>query len=181
LASFVTGDGHPEKPLADVWAADARTAQICRSAGVVQCFQVSEYKVEPRPSKRARNLLSKDDWRLALFDEPLPEGPEVSLIVESFLAPRCGKRLTGRAARPHRNIPRPAREIECVRPSTDARKEVTREAEVVCAKRPNVQLAHVAMGQRFDVDELAKPARAERVGVVVVDEVHVSSILIGKM
>ena len=55
--------GQPDKveTLADMRGADARSWQIERPAGVAFAFQVRENNVEPRPSKRVRNLLSKDD------------------------------------------------------------------------------------------------------------------------
>jgi hypothetical protein len=66
--------------LADVRRPDARSAQIGCPEGISQCFQVSLYSGEPRPSKFARNLLSKDNWRAALVNEAPELGPEVSLI-----------------------------------------------------------------------------------------------------
>jgi hypothetical protein len=54
-------DSPPVKPLADVRCADARSAQIGDDDGIAQCFQVSSYSGEPRPSSLARNLLSNDD------------------------------------------------------------------------------------------------------------------------
>jgi hypothetical protein len=60
--------------------ADARSAQICRPDGVARGFHVSAYKVEPTEAVLARNLLSKDDCRLALADEVVPMRPEVPLV-----------------------------------------------------------------------------------------------------
>jgi hypothetical protein len=64
-ANDAVGVGQPDcdevQPLPDVRCAEARSAGICRSAGVTRTFQVSEYSVEPAKSVRARNLLSKDD------------------------------------------------------------------------------------------------------------------------
>jgi hypothetical protein len=54
---------------------DARSAQICRPDGVALAFQVSVNKVEPSEAVLARNLLSKDDERLALLDEMEPVRP----------------------------------------------------------------------------------------------------------
>ena len=75
FASDLVGVGHPVEPLADVWGADARSAQICRPDGVARCFQVSLYKVEPRKAVRACNLLSKDLCRAALLDEVVDVRP----------------------------------------------------------------------------------------------------------
>ena len=54
---------------------DARSRKRDSPEGVTHCFQVSVYKVDPRPDSFARNLLSKDDWRLALLNEPVEVGP----------------------------------------------------------------------------------------------------------
>jgi len=72
------------EPLSDVRRADARSAQICRPNGVARCFHVSAYSVEPPEAVLARNLLSKDDWRAALCDEPMEDGPEVALVFEAL-------------------------------------------------------------------------------------------------
>jgi hypothetical protein len=74
--------GHEPETLPDVRGADARSAQIERCEGVVRCFQVSVNKVEPLQRSLARNLLSKDDWRSADFNEVVPCGPEVPLVSE---------------------------------------------------------------------------------------------------
>jgi hypothetical protein len=58
-----------------VGRADARRAQIGGPDGISQVFQVSAYSGEPLTSSAARNLLSNDDWRTALGDEPMKSGP----------------------------------------------------------------------------------------------------------
>ena len=74
-ASTLLGVGHEVKPLSDVRRPDARSAQIGGPTGIPQLFQVSTYSGEPCTSSLARNLLSKDDWRAALFDKPSKSGP----------------------------------------------------------------------------------------------------------
>jgi hypothetical protein len=64
-----------------VGAADAVCAKYDRPSGVAFLLQVCEYNVEPAPSNRRRNLLSKDDWRTALLDEAEEGWPEVSFIL----------------------------------------------------------------------------------------------------
>jgi hypothetical protein len=66
----VFGVGHEVQALSDVRSADARRCKIRRPEGVTRFFQISRNKVEPVVSIRAANLLSKDDWRAALSDEP---------------------------------------------------------------------------------------------------------------
>jgi len=71
----VLGVGHPVKPLADMGRARARSAQIGGPDGISQTFQVNTYSSEPFTSSLALNLFSKDDWRMALGDEPMKSGP----------------------------------------------------------------------------------------------------------
>src|SRR5208282_2884150 len=123
--SFTVGDGHEIEPLADVRSTDARSAQIRRPNGVTRSFQVSENKIEPLETVRARNLLSKDNWRTALLDETEPLRPEVPRIVESHLATRFRERLTGAAPRPDWSVVRPTCLQERVRPDPDACEEVS--------------------------------------------------------
>jgi hypothetical protein len=104
------GDGHEVKPLPDVRRTDARSAQIRRPDGVTRTFQVSLNKVEPLESVRVRNLLTKNDCRPALLNESEPGGPEVSVIVEAFLAAGSRERLTRARTCPHRQIVGPASE-----------------------------------------------------------------------
>jgi hypothetical protein len=77
--SRVEGVTHPFSdkpgPLPDVRSTDARSADIKRPAGVSRSFQVSLYKVEPSEASLTRNLLAKDDARLALGNEVVPGGP----------------------------------------------------------------------------------------------------------
>jgi hypothetical protein len=50
--------------------ARARTAKIGGPEGIAQCFKFQTYSGEPvSPCKFARNLLSNDDWRVALSNE----------------------------------------------------------------------------------------------------------------
>jgi hypothetical protein len=72
---FVCGVGHPERSVSDVRRTDARRRERDTPEGVVQSFHISLYKVDPRLDSLCRNLLSKDDWRSALGDEPVEGGP----------------------------------------------------------------------------------------------------------
>lgn len=72
--------GHPVHAVSDVRSADARSRERDGPEGVAQSFQVSLYKVDPRPDVRACNLLTKDDWRAALLDEVVEGGPKVPLV-----------------------------------------------------------------------------------------------------
>jgi hypothetical protein len=54
---------------------DARRRERDTPEGVTQGFHISVYKVDPIIDSFARNLLSKDDCRLADFDEVVEGGP----------------------------------------------------------------------------------------------------------
>jgi hypothetical protein len=54
---------------------DPRSRERDTPEGVTHSFQVSLYKIDPFVGILARNLLSKDDCRPALFDEVMEGGP----------------------------------------------------------------------------------------------------------
>jgi hypothetical protein len=116
--------GNPEQPLPDVRRTDARSAQIGGPDGISQCFQVSAYSGEPRPSILARNLLSKDDWRQALGDEPSPNRPDVPIVLDPSTLPGTAEWLAGARASPDRPILWPSGETQGVLPAADAGEEV---------------------------------------------------------
>jgi hypothetical protein len=123
--------------LADMRGADARSAQICSPNGVARCFQVSVYSVEPAEAVLARNLLSKDDCRAALCDEPVKLGPEVAVVFDALPLPGCGERLAWAASGPDGAVIGPSCETEGVAPDPDACKEMAlgEPPEVI---RPNI-------------------------------------------
>jgi hypothetical protein len=124
LWSRVVGVGQPNKieSLADMRAAEARSAQITRPEGVARSFQVSRYKIEP--TSRARNLLSNDDWRAALRNEIKPDRPEVSFIIKSLLFACRAERLARARACPDWLIIWPTRIPQSLRPHAYAGKEM---------------------------------------------------------
>lgn len=75
--SLTKGVGHPVESISDVRRADARRRKRDGPEGVTHGFHVSVYKVDPRLDSLACNLLSKDDCRLALLDEPGKSWPKV--------------------------------------------------------------------------------------------------------
>jgi len=103
---------------------DPRSAQIGRPDGVTFSFQVSRNNVEPRESSRARNLLSKDDWRAALADEPEPGGPEVALVAGSVPSPGDAEGLAWTRAGPNGSIIWPACKAQGMGPSAKAGEQV---------------------------------------------------------
>ena len=59
-ASSAFGVGRPVESVPDVRGTDARRAEYRSPDGVTCSFQISVYKVEPRPASRAFNLLSNE-------------------------------------------------------------------------------------------------------------------------
>jgi hypothetical protein len=82
LKSRAAGVGHPERSVSDMRRTDARRRKRDTPEGVTQGFHVSLYKVDPRLDSFARNLLSKDDCRAALLDEPVEVRPKVPLVIK---------------------------------------------------------------------------------------------------
>jgi len=116
LPSIAPVVGHPDPPksLSDVRRADARSADICRCAGVARSFQVSLYSVEPLQAVLACNLLTKNDCRAALADETEELGPEVALVVEAASLTCGAEGLAWAASGPHGPVVRPACEAQGV-------------------------------------------------------------------
>jgi hypothetical protein len=111
--------------LSDVRRADARSAQIGGPELIGQCFHVSAYSGEPYTAKFARNLLSKDDCRLAPADEIPEERPEMALVSFTHSISSAAKRLTRAGAGPDGFIVWPSGEAQGVGPTADAGEEVT--------------------------------------------------------
>jgi hypothetical protein len=105
--------------------ADARSAQIGSPDGISQRFQVSAYSGEPFTSKRACNLFSKDDWRIALGDEPVELWPKVPFVLFSLPFACAAKWLAGARSCPNRAICWPPGKAESFRPSADSGEEMT--------------------------------------------------------
>ena len=102
--------GHEPQALTDVRGTDARSWDTDRRAGVTDSFQVVLYKVEPAMLNRCFNLLTKDDWRLALADEVVECGPKMPLVSKPELSACRAERLARSAACPDRTLIRPVRE-----------------------------------------------------------------------
>jgi hypothetical protein len=128
FVSWTVGVAQPlsDKPetLADVRGADARSAQICRPNGVARCFHVSAYSVEPAEAVLACNLLSKDDWRAALCDEPMELRPEVALVFDALALTGGAERLAGTASGPDGPGVIPSGKAEGMGPDADTGEEV---------------------------------------------------------
>jgi hypothetical protein len=62
--------------MPEMGRAHARSRERDGPNGVSHSFQIILYKVDPVVGEsRARSLLSNDDWRAELLDEPMPFRP----------------------------------------------------------------------------------------------------------
>jgi hypothetical protein len=126
FVQFGVGQPLSDKPetLTDVRGADARSAQICRPNGVARCFHVSAYSVEPAEAVLACNLLSKDNCRAALCDEPMELRPEVALVFDAFALTGGAEGLAGTASGPDGSGVIPSGEAEGMGPDADPGEEM---------------------------------------------------------
>jgi hypothetical protein len=104
---------------------EARRAEIESPEGVVRSFHVSLYKVDPTEAVFACNLLSKDRWRSALFDEVKPVRPEVPLVSHPFSRACTAERLARTRSRPDWSVVFPSRLSEGTTPDSNSCEEVT--------------------------------------------------------
>jgi hypothetical protein len=168
--STAVGVGHEPKAPADVRRSDACSAQIAGPEGISHVFQVSPYSGEPFTSILARNLLSKHSCRLALGDECVKSGPEVSFVGMALPLSRARKRLTGTGAGPHGSVVGPICEPEGVGPACNAGEEMALDvaAQIVGSDIDDGTLVNVAWRDESCSDEVAEPLRGEGVNLVVV-------------
>jgi hypothetical protein len=150
--------------------ARARSAQIGGPDCIAHLFQVSAYSSEPLTSKLARNLLSSDDWRRALADEPLKLGPEVSLVGSAGTVAGGAERLAGTRAGPDGPVTGPSGERQGQRPAADAGEKMALHIppQVLgpyIGDRPRV---HIARRQQAGRDQVAQPLRRERVPFAII-------------
>lgn len=162
--------GHPIKPLSDVRRTDPRSAQIGGPNFIAQTFQVSPYSGEPFTSKRARNLFSKRDCRVAESDEVAKEWPEVSGVFCSELFAGLRERLTGARAGSHGLVVRPSGELECERPSADAGEEMVLDiiSEFVGSYFADASGVYEAIWNLADANEFPQPEGRFRIALIVI-------------
>jgi len=163
-------DSDEVEALTDVRRTDARSAQISSPEGVARSFQINAYSVEPREAVRARNLLSKDDWRAALANETEPGGPEMTLIVGALASAGDAEGLAGATPGPDRSVIGPAGEPESVAPDSDACEEMrlSRCSHVFTGHLENAARIDAPPGDVAGVGEVLQPLRRERLELVVV-------------
>jgi hypothetical protein len=170
VLSVALGVGHPVKPLPDVRRADARSAQIGSPAGISQCFQISAYSGEPFTPILARNLLSKDRCRLALGDEALKSGPEVSFVGMALSASCARNRLTRAASGPDGAAVAPSGLAHGNAPSSDTSEKVALgEAEQVAGLDIlDAPIIHNAVRYVPSGNEIPQPLGSKRIILVIV-------------
>lgn len=171
VASFAIGDGHEEEAGSLVRCAETATCKIDSPEGVARRREVTRYNVEPSEPVAACNLLSKDESRRSISDEPEELGPEVFLIVKAPSLSSDRERLARTRPRPDREIARPARQIERKRPTPDP-------CEKVRLRRVDVRASEIGDRSTLDaprrevamLDQSLDPVRREGVDLVV--DVH---------
>jgi hypothetical protein len=151
------GVGHEVQALSDVRRPDARSTDIRRPDGKAHTFQVSLNKIEPIASIFTRNLLSKDDARLALADEPGPSRPQVALVSSPAAFACRGERLARAASGPDWFIVPPSSFAECVTPHADTGEKMTLSVSFQVAGRHVLDRAriHVSVGNQTAKDQVS--------------------------
>jgi hypothetical protein len=150
--------------------ADAVCAQYVRPAGVAFSFQVSEYSIEPAVPNRCFNLLSKDNCRAALADEPEHFGPEVAGVGSALLLARRAEWLTGARACPNRSSVIPSGEPESVGPAADSGEEMAlgKSGKVIWIDICNTPFIDFPRREMPSRNQVAQPVRRIGVELVVV-------------
>jgi hypothetical protein len=148
-----------------------------RPDGVIHGFQVILYKVDPFVGESAtRSLLSKNDWRAALLDEPMPGRPEVPLVSKPAAFACLGERLAWAGASPDGTFVGPPGLPESEGPEPDAGEEMALgvAAEVIGTDVLDGPGVHVSGRKKSSCDETAEPFAFFFVDLIVVGP-HVSS------
>lgn len=157
--------------MPDLGCGHARSWERDRRNGVSHALQVILYKVDPFVGEsRSRSLLSNEDWRAALLDEPLPFRPEVPLVIKPKALACLGDRLARAAAAPDGSIVGPSGLPESEGPEPDAGEEVGlgESPEIVGADVFDRAGVDGAGGKVSGDDEPVEPSCCLRVEFVVV-------------
>lgn len=138
---------------------DPRRRERDRCEGVIQGFQVILYKVDPRLCVFARNLLSKDCCRPALFNEVVESRPEVPLVIKPSSFACRAERLARTGTGPNRSIIWPAGAPKRIAPDANACEKVALRigAQVVGVDILNAPCVYVAWRDVAGGDEIAQP------------------------
>ncbi|WCP14516.1 hypothetical protein sphantq_02962 [Sphingobium sp. AntQ-1] len=168
--SAAIGVTQPESAISDMRPAEARSRKRDKPEGVTHGFQVSLYKIEPYASAAARNLLSSDDWRLALLDEVVESGPQMPLVSKPFSLACRAERLARARSRPDRTIIGPTGAAQGVAVDADAGEEValSKSSKLIWADIFDAPFVNDVGRDVAASDEFAQPCGGERVDFVVV-------------
>lgn len=168
--------------------------------GVTNFFQRSSYSSEPYESIRSRNLLSKNDCRLAVADESVELGPEVSRIgIPSMFAVDADEVSSADRARDRMRSTTPrarflfscarerwtwaragenstkvtdSGEANCFDPACNSTEEMclVKSSNVICPHVEDAALVDFSIWDEFLSDEFGNPSAG--VGIVFVVVVH---------
>ncbi|MEO6147333.1 MAG: hypothetical protein ABIT70_09845 [Sulfuriferula sp.] len=153
--------------LPDVRCADARSRQTDRCKGVADSFQVILYKVEPAMPNCRFNLLTKDDWRIALADEVVERWPKVPLVSKPSAFACRAERLAWRRSGPDLTIFWPAGEVQGSTPSANSGKEMALgiSSKLIWQYILDTPFVNVAVGYVSCRNQIAQPCGC--VGIVL--------------
>jgi hypothetical protein len=167
------GVGHEDNAVTGVRGADARSREYRRPAGVTDSFQVSENKVEPRPSSRAFNLFPKDRVRAMLADVPEPGRPEMPVVGEPASFAGGAERLARARSGPDALAVGPAGGAERGRPDADPSKEMNlaNAGQLSSVEVSDARIVDDAGGEPPVRDEVAEPVANEKV-IVIIKNAH---------
>lgn len=162
----------PESPVPDMRPAEARSRKRDKPEGVTHGFQVSLYKIEPYASAAARNLLSSDDCRLALFDEVEESGPQMPLVSKPLSFACRAERLARARSCPDRTIVGPTGATQGEAMHSDSCEEValSKSSKLIWSDIFNAPFVNDAGRDVATSDQFAQPSRGEGVDLVVVSD-----------
>jgi hypothetical protein len=149
---------------------EARSRGNDRPAGVTHAFQVSVNKVEPSSAVLSRNLLSKNDRRLADADEVEPRRPQVPLVSKPASFACRGERLARAGSGPHGAVVGPSGEAQRGGPDSDAAEEMalTIPGKVGWSDVLDASLIHVSRRDHALAYQVPQPVGGERIDLVIV-------------
>jgi hypothetical protein len=128
------------------------------------------YKVDPSICVLARNLLSNDDCRAALVDEPEPGGPKVPLVIKPCAFACRAERLARAGAGPDGAVVGPSGGAECVTPDADAREKMALSVRPEIGWRDIFDAPGINVAGRDlpSLNQFAQPRCRKRVDFIVI-------------
>jgi len=168
--SLAEGVTHPINSTSDMGSAHAASREIGGPDGISTCLQIMAYSSEPFISNSSANLLSKYHCRLALGDEAVKSGPEVSFVGRACPLSNARNRLTGTRPGPQSFDVLRASEADGEGPSANTGKEMRLSvfSDISGPDFLNWPVIHVTGWQSFYLNEIFKPPYADPVAVIVI-------------